>query len=272
MQRINYLFLAAAVCLSGIVFSQEKGFYGKKTFIELGVQGQLPVFYNLVAEKGYVEKSGTLNRSYSLIDYGFKAGLGIILRENLGLVLEYNHRFYQINPLRGGELNRQYIDSGETLRTDYIYPQVAFLKLRERMIMPKMVLSTDMGRIPAGLTHEIGIGYSLIGLTGSDKFVTYTETNGITAEDISKSLVDPEFDEVSGLTYMYGIRMNYPVTKSFLFNLGFRYSYATLFNKKGFRKRELSESWLSSREMWSRINERRQFGFIHFSVGGTLCF
>ena len=272
MRRIKYLFLLVAVCLSGKALAQEKGFYGKKTFIEFGVQGQLPVFQNIVAEKGYVEKNGELHKSYNLIDYGFKASLGAILTENFGVALEYNHRLYQVNPLRGEELNRQYVDSSGTFRTEYISPQVAFLNIQERMILPKILFSTNFGRIPAGLTHELGIGYSLIGLTKAPYSVAYTETNGVTAESISQNLVDPEFEEVRGLTYMYGIRMNYPVTKGFLLNIGFRYSYSTLFNKKGFRGRELSEAWLSGREMWSRINEHRQFGIINFSVGGTLCF
>ena len=272
MLRNNYVLLLLSVCMAGSSMAQEKGFYGKKTFIEFGLQGQIPVFQNLVAEKGYVEKNGTLNKSYNLVDYGFKASLGTIITENVGLALEYNHRFYQVNPLSGGELNRQFTDSNGVFHTEYIYPQVAFLNIQERMIMPKLIFSSDFGRIPAGLTHEIGVGYSLIGLTKADFQVAYAETSGVTAESIAKSLVDPAFEEVKGLTFMYGIRMNYPVTKSFLLNVGFRYSYATLLNKKGFRNREESESWLSGREMWSRINQHRQFGIINFSVGGTLCF
>jgi len=272
MRQIKRILALAAIGLAGTALGQEKGFYGKNTFIEVGAQGQFPVLQNILNDKGYVEKNGTLQKSYDLKDFGFRASLGTIVSENVALALEYNHRMYQVNGLRGGELNRQYIDSAGTLRTDYITPEVAFIGIQDRMIMPRIIFSTNSGRVPAGLTHEFGIGYSLISVYGSDFMVNYAGTNGITAESIMKNLIDPEFDELRGLTYMYGVRMNYPVSKNFLVNIGFRYSYSSLLNKKGFRDKELSEAWLSGREMWSRVNQHRQFGIINFSVGGVLCF
>lgn len=272
MKTKSCLFLFLLALATGSLFAQEKGFYGKNTFIEFAGQGQVPLFQNIFAEKGYVNKNGTLHKSYDLNDYGFRVALGTILSENFGLALEYNHRFYQFNPLRGGELNRQYMDGGGNLVAEYIRPEVSFFNVQERLILPKLVFSNGMGRIPAGLTQEFGVGYSLIKVMTDDVGVAYASDGTHTAESIREKLLDPSVDELKGLTYLYGIRMNYPVTKSFLLHVGIRYSYTTLLNKKGYRKQELSESWVSGREVWSRLNQRRQLGIITFGIGGTLCF
>lgn len=267
----NKLLAVLLLLVAGKFTAQEKGYFGKNTFIEFAGQGQFPLFQNIFAEKGYADKNGTLHKSYDLIDYGFRAALGTIISENVGLAVEYNHRFYQVNPLRGGELNRQYLDGGGNLITEYIRPEVSFFQVQERLFMPKIIFTPGNGRVPAGLTQEFGIGYSMISIK-NNAGVAYTPDGIHTSESIRENLLDPSVGELKGLTYMYGLRMNYPVTKSFLLHIGVRYSYSTLLNKKSYRKQELSEAWTSQREIWSRVNQRRQLGIVTFGIGGTLCF
>jgi len=273
MKRNRILLVAVLLFLSGSISAQEAGFFGKKTFIEIGGQGQLPLLLNAAnQEKGYVVKSGTFNKSYNLKDFSFRAGIGTILSENTAVAIEYNHHFYQVNPLRGGELNRQYLDSSGTFIEQYIRPEVAFLQIQERTIMPKIIFSSNAGRVPAGLTQEIGLGYCLIAIMNREAEASSISANGLDGATISKSLIDPEVEEYKGMTFMYGLRMNFPVTRNFLVNVGVRYNYSWLFNKKGYRKTEMTESWLSGRELWSRLQQRRQLGIITFGVGGVFCF
>jgi hypothetical protein len=253
--------------------AQETGYFGKKTFLDLSVQGQLPLIYSLVTrEKGYVTKNDELQKSYNLKDFGFRGSLGMMLSENVGVAFEYNHHLYQVNPLRGGELNRQFIDSTGALATQYIQPQVEFLQIQERTFMPKFVFSSFNGRIPAGLTHEIGVGYCMIGIDNREAKASNGADSVFTGEIISKNLIDPEVDEYKGMVFMYGLRMNYPLNKSMLFHIGVRYSYSWLFDKKDFRKTEQTTAWLSGRELWSRINQHRQLGIINLGAGLTICF
>lgn len=270
-RRINYLLSLVLFCLAGTAVAQESGFYGKKTFIELGVQGQLPLVYNAVTqEKGYVFKNGTLQRSYNLKDFSFRGSIGAILSENMAIAVEYTQHFYQINALRGGELNRQYTDSNGAFVAQYIRPEVAFLDVQERTIMPKIIFSSNSGRVPAGLTNEIGIGYCLMSVKNRQPEVS--STGSFDAATLRKQLLDPKVDELKGMTFMYGLRMNFPITRSFLLNVGVRYNYSILFDKKGYRKMEQTDAWLSGRELWSRLNQRRQLGIITFGVGGVICF
>jgi hypothetical protein len=267
--KTKYTLLLLLTALSVIVRAQEPGYFGRKTLIEFGAQGQLPVFQNLVTnEKGYVYRSGELHRSYNLKDFSFRGSIGVIVTENAAMALEYSHHFYQVNPLRGGELNRQYTDTGGALIAQYIRPEVAFLDIQERVIMPKVIYSSFDGRVPAGLSQEIGIGYCMIGITNREPQTAFDGTPD--AETIRKQLIDPEVDELKGMTFLYGLRMNFPVTRSFLINVGVRYNYSWLFSKKDYRKMEQTESWLSGREIWSRVNQRRQLGIITFGVGGTI--
>lgn len=269
--KIKYLLLVLPAVLSTIVQAQEAGYFGKKTLIEFGAQGQLPVFQNLVTgEKGYVYKSGELHKSYNLKDFSFRGSIGTIVSENAAVAVEYAHHFYQVNPLRGGELNRQYIDTGGALVAQYIRPEMAFLEIQERVIMPKVIYSSFEGRVPAGLTQEIGLGYCMIAIINREPETAFETAGTFDAETVRKQLIDPEVDELKGMTFQYGLRMNFPVTRSFLINIGVRYNYSWLFNKKGYRKMEQTEAWLSGREIWSRLNQRRQLGIVTFGIGGTI--
>lgn len=269
--KIKYILLLLPVVLSSFAQAQEPGFFGKETLIEFGAQGQLPVFQNLVTnEKGYVYRSGTLHKSYNLKDFSFRGSIGMIVSENAAVALEYGHHFYQVNPLRGGELNRQYTDTSGALVAQYIRPEVAFLDIQERVIMPKVIYSSFQGRVPGGLTQEIGVGYCMIAIADREPQTAYDGGSTLDAETIRKQLIDPEVDELKGMTFMYGLRMNYPITRSFLINIGVRYNYSWLFNKRGYRKMEQTEAWLSGREIWSRVNQRRQLGIITFGIGGTI--
>lgn len=271
--KIKILLTACFGCILSVVQAQETGYFGKKTFLEISGQAQLPVVYSLInRDKGYVSKGDELHKSYNLKDFGFRGSLGMMFSENAGVAFEYNHHFYQINPLRGGELNRQYIDSTGALTAEYIQPQVAFLEIQERTFMPKIVFSSFDGRIPAGLTHELGVGYSMIGITNREAEASNGADSVLTGQSISKNLIDADVDEYKGMVFMYGLRMNYPINKSMLFHIGIRYSYSWLFDKKDFRKTEQTEAWLSGRELWSRINQRRQLGIINLGAGLTFCF
>jgi len=268
MRSKSILFVLLSL-ISGRLFAQQPGYFGKKTMIDFGVQGQLPIFLNTFNnEKGYTYTGGELQKSFNLKDFSFRASIGTILSEETAIALEYVHHFYQVNPLRGGELNRQYTDSNGQFVEQYIRPEVAFLEIQERVIMPKIIFSSNQGLLPGGLTHEIGLGYCLIDVKNRQPQVGYMGTPD--AASISQNLLDPDVDELKGLTAMYGLRMNFPVTRNFLINIGVRYNYSWMLNKKGYRKMEQTEAWVSGRELWSRLNQRRQWGIITFGIGGTI--
>ncbi len=266
--------LIVAFCISTIscVYSQEAGYFGRKIVLEIGTMVQIPVFSNIFSKKmGFINRSGELKESYNFLDYTFRTSIGTILSENSAAAFEFDLRYYSVIPIRNGEINRQFTDSSGVEKTEFHQAEVEFLPIQELVFLPKAIFSTNSGRVPAGLTHEIGIGFSSIQLINRNLLVN-SEDNPQLSKSIQNQLIDNRVGGLKGLVFMYGIRMNYPISKNLLFHIGVRYQYASLLEKRRFRKFENTESWISGRELWSQINQRRQLGIINLGIGFNLCF
>ncbi|MNK24677.1 hypothetical protein D3C87_429890 [compost metagenome] len=252
--------------------AQEAGYYGRKIFVEIDGQGQIPLLLNLFGEsKGYVSKNGTLNSSYNLLDLAYRGSLNVAITERVGFGLEFSQRFYKVNLQSVDELTRNFKDSAGTMITEYVGAKVSYLPIRETIFMPRLLVSLNDSRVPCGFSSEIGVGYSLIQFPGNNLSVELTEPhNSIQLPDVKEKLLDSRAEEFRGMVFMYGFRMNYPINKRLLFHIGFRYQYAMQFGKKKFRRMDESDYWFSGREIWSKINTRRQLGIINFGTGLTI--
>lgn len=251
--------------------AQEVGYYGHRIFLELDGQGQIPLLQNIFGErKGYVSKNGTLNSSYNLLDLGYRASLNIAITEPVGFGIEFSQRFYKVNLQSNDEITRNYRDSAGTMITEYLNAKVGYLPIRETVFMPKILVSLNDSRVPCGFASEIGVGYSLIQFPNRDLDIELSNPQipDQTAQ-VKEKLMDSRAEEFRGLVFLYGFRMNYPITKRVLFHIGFRYQYAFQFNKKKFRRMDESEYWFSGREVWSKVNLRRQLGIFSFGTGLT---
>ena len=254
--------------------AQEVGYYGRRIFLEVDGQGQFPLFQNIFGErKGYVSKKGMLNSSYNLLDVAHRTSLNIAITESVGFGVEFSQRFYRVNLQSRDEITRNYKDTAGTMITEYAMAKVAYLPIRESIFMPKVLISLNDSRVPCGFASEIGVGYSLIQFPDRNLEVELMDPQlpGQTAQ-VKDKLLDSQTEEFRGLIFMYGFRMNYPLTKRILFHVGFRYQYAFQFNRKKFRAMEESEYWFSGREIWSKVNLRRQLGIFSLGTGLTFTF
>lgn len=260
--------LLASTSLS---MAQEVGYYGRRIFLELDGQGQIPLLQNIFGErKGYVSKGGTLNSSYNLLDVAYRASLNVAITEPVGFGIEFSQRFYKVNLQSIDEITRGYTDSSGMLITEYLPAKVAYLPIRETVFMPKLFVALNDSRVPCGFASEIGIGYSLIQFPQRDlEIELLNQQQPDQTVQVKDKLLDSRAEEFRGLVFMYGFRMNYPLTKRVLFHIGFRYQYAMQFNKKKFRRMDESEYWFSGREIWSKVNLRRQLGIFSFGTGLT---
>lgn len=263
------------VCLSLLVISQSKaqepGYYGRKIFLEIDGQGQIPVLLNVFGEsKGYTSKNGTLHSSYNLLDLAYRGSLNVAITERVGFGVEFSQRFYHVNLQAVDELTRNFRDTSGNMITQYADAKVAYLPIRETVFMPRLLVSLNDSRVPCGFSSEIGVGYSLIQFPMRDLDVEVADpSNPIQVGAIKEKLLDSKAEEFRGMVFVYGFRMNYPLTKRLLLHVGFRYQYAFQFGKKKYRSMDESEYWFSAREIWSKVNTRRQFGIMNFSTGLT---
>lgn len=267
------LFLCLLLCTT-LSRAQEVGYYGHRIFLELDGQGQFPLLQNIFGErKGYVSKKGTLNSSYNLLDLSYRGSLNIAITESVGFGIEFSQRFYQVNLQSIDEITRNFKDSLGTMITQYHDAKVAYLPIRETVFMPRIMVALNDSRIPCGFASEIGVGYSLIQLPNRNLDIELLNPSepGLT-EPVKEKLLDTRAEEFRGMVFMYGFRMNYPITKRILFHVGFRYQYALQFGKKKFRRMDESEYWFSGREIWSKVNLRRQLGIFSLGTGLTFTF
>lgn len=251
--------------------AQEVGYYKRRIFLELDGQGQIPLLQNIFGErKGYVSKNGALNSSYNLIDLAYRASLNVAISESVGFGIEFSQRFYKVNLQSADEITRNYKDSSGTMISEYMPAKVAYLPIRESIFMPKVLISLNDSRVPCGFASEIGIGYSLIQLPNRNLEVELLDPKiPDQTSQVKEKLLDSRAEEFRGMVFMYGFRMNYPINKRVLFHIGFRYQYALQFSKKKFRRMDESEYWFSGREVWSKVNLRRQLGIFSFGTGLT---
>ena len=251
--------------------AQEVGYYGHRIFLELDGQGQFPLLQNIFGErKGYVSKNGSLNSSYNLLDFAYRGSLNFAITESVGFGIEFSQRFYRVNLQSANEITRNYRDSAGSMIIEYLEAKVAYLPIRETVFMPRVLVSLNDSRVPCGFASEIGVGYSLIQFPDRNlDFELINSSEPDQSAQVKEKLLDSEAEEFRGLVFMYGFRMNYPISKRVLFHIGFRYQYAMQFNKKKFRRMGESEYWFSGRELWSKVNLRRQLGIISFGTGLT---
>ena len=264
------------LCFSGFfsaALAQEKGYFGKKTFIEIGANAQVPLFQNLFGqEKGYMDKGGSLRSSYNLYDQTLRGSFSSSISETSALGFEVMLRNYAIKPQKGDVLNRQYVSTTDgSLVTQEIAARVAMMPVQEVVLMPKITFSSG-SIVPAGLTHEIGLGYSLIRLKDVNPLVEMDSVGSLNSTTVSNGFVDDRATELKGLVFNYGLRLNYPISKSILFYIGVRYQYAMMLEKKEYKKYDQTESWFSGQEIWKTLNTRRQLGIANIGLGFTFCF
>lgn len=250
--------------------AQELGFYQRKVFLEIDGQGQFPLIQNLFGEsKGYIHKSGGLQSSYNLLDAGFRVSLNVASDEYSGFGLELAQRFYWMNLSNGSDFGRKYSTSGGTVEEN-IPAKIAFVPIQETVIMPRFFTSINDSRIPVGFCSEFGIGYAMIGIADRHPGISVDSSAAYTADQVTNRLLDSRVERFSGLNFMYGFRLNFPLSERVLLHVGFRYQYSFLFGKKKYRNMDESEYWFSPKEIWQKLNLRRQLGIMSFGAGITI--
>lgn len=267
--KVKLLFGALLICFGST--AQESGYFGKNTFLEIDGFGQLPVFTNIFHTKGYANASGKLKESYNLLDYSFRASLSTVIDEYTSSGLEFGLKNYFINPQKGDEVNRQVLQEDGTVLSESVNAKAAMIPIQEIQLMTKALFSSS-SRVPSGISHEVGVGYCMIRIMDQHPLVEVGPGAAYDAAEISDNFVDQRMTEMKGLVFSYGIRMNYPITRSLLFHYGFKYQYNMMLGKKKYKDYEYSDAWFSGREIWSTVNQRRQLGIMSFGMGLTLCF
>lgn len=265
------LVLAAFLVVVSWVHGQELGYFQRRVFIEIDGQAQFPLFQNLFGEKmGYRNQNGTLQKSYNLLDAGFRVSLNVTNQEFTSFGIEFGQKFYWLNLSNSNEFGRRYVTSSGNTIDENIRANVAYVPVQETQIMPRFVFSMNDSRAPLGFASEFGIGYNMISFANRHPGIQVDSTGPYSLQEVDDRLMDSRIERLNGLNIMYGFRLNMPINKRLLFHIGFRYQYHYLFGRKKYRAQDDSEYWFSSREIWQKLNVRRQLSIASFGAGFTI--
>lgn len=271
--RNKLLLISLVVLFSPNCFSQETGYYGKRFFVEIDGQGQIPVLNFLFGEKqGYFHRNNEMKKSFNLVDIAYRASINYATNKATSFGIEFSQRFYHFNSTSRDEISRDYRDQYGFMISEFQSAKVAYFSVRETNFMPRVLVSLNDSQIPCGFASEIGIGYSLIQLPQNSFEIELPTEQAHLADGILSKMLDPRAAKFDGMNFMFGVRMNFPLGKHFLYHLGFRYQYALLFQKKKYRGMNESEYWFAPREVWTNLNDRRQLGVMSFGTGITFTF
>src|SRR6218665_237138 len=198
------ILVLGALLLSLSLNAQEKGYFGKNTFLEIDGFGQLPVFTNIFHDKGYANASGKLKESYNLLDYNFRASVSSVINEYTSSGFEFGLRNYFINPQKGDEVNRQILQEDGTVTSESVNAKAAMIPVQEIQLMAKFLVSSS-SRVPSGLSHEIGVGYSMIRIMDQHPLIEVGAGAAYDANAIADNFVDQRMAEMKGLVFSYGV-------------------------------------------------------------------
>lgn len=269
----NKWILIFFVCFINLGYGQKLGYYGNRFFVDIDAQAQLPLVQTIFGgNSGYVEQKGQFVEQRNWKDFGLRASFNYVATKKMAFGIEISQRYYNINPLYIREITRSYKDSDNTQIVEHLPATVTFFSVNETNFMPRFLFSWKDANLPIGFSSEIGLGYSLIHLSSVRSKVKLDPQAPYSSNEVKEKLIDPKAQNFQGANAMFGIRLNFPLTKHVLFHVGFRYQYAMMLQKKKYRTSSDSEFWFSPREMWSKTNERRQLGIFSFGTGFTFTF
>ena len=265
------------------VFSQDEanGFYGVKRYISLDAQVSSPFIYNTIHKGELLDPNLDPARAallmnyhftYSRIlddDFAFSLELGT---SNFDFALGHNTKTYSPEVYANSALTKENI-----LATSIKVPLV---NVRSYTVLPIFEFATDPGLIPAGLFHQVGIGYTWSQLTDQHYQIQVSGvTNDLLQTPIVKTYTPSNFYDYKGksiktISFVYGITRRVPITKRVLFNYGVRYmlnmplTFHVRFNGESSDPKS-SEYIFSNSDAREQLNVRLFQSAIHFNVGFT---
>lgn len=238
------ILLCIAILSMTTVMGQDKGYYGKKAFVEVTGLGAIPLINNWGSDYGYYVKSGsTIINGKDKFNAGFNVNVGIAMNSQNALSFSAGYSYFNIE----GPTNLYYY---EPQNNSFQSIPVKFenLKVRSLVLMPIIQFSTSKhAMLPVGFSHELGFGivrskvldndYQYIGNANQDgSFYHNGDSKDVVEFMDSVSSVNGDlinYDQVyKGFILMYGLNIRTPLSKQLAIHYGMRYTLNLVANNQ----------------------------------------
>ena len=251
-------------------FSQVNGYFGKKNFIDFGIDIHMPIVYNFNTQSesysyNFINKDGKM----PILNTGFHLSYSKVITRNMALGIEGVFSSFKIAPFN---------------QNDYYYTNLntELLGVRKSTIIPKIEFSYSDALLPIGLSNQIGFGfnsYNAVERDYSGNVYYYDEMNYNT--ELTPVTKDNLYDfkngnSIKGYTILYKLTMRIPINKYILYHFGFRYTFNFVPNFNLFMPNnsivEPHDYILSNEDFRFSIKRKENRSLVMFETGLTFAF
>ncbi len=213
-------FIIVLILLAPAFNFAQSGFFGKKNIVEFSTQGSIPLIYNLrnkmtEVNAGHKAKNGTLNNQLNWFNYGFNIQDFHYFKDRFGIGIHIGYDF-------------QKAYTNENMFYDAFYNggvEMENLSMTTLTIMPKIEIGSLNGILPMGLSHQLGIGYTITKIKERN-YLLNTGGSIISNDelkDFGYTVLDFDLKH-KGLSLLYQMNYRLPLSKHLFLNYGFKYA------------------------------------------------
>lgn len=264
----KYFLISLTFCISLASYSQVNGFFGKKNYVDFGVDLHSPLLYNFYNSLNYSNQA-----NLGFLNYGFHVTYSRAIQSNLALGLEGGLSYFSVAP-------------AQTSLGNYYNTSLEPIRISKSSFMPKFEFAYNDALLPIGVSNQIGIGFNYYkalendysgSVTIYDDFGSSQKLN--VSDDNYFNFTDQE--TVQGYTIMYKLTMRIPINKFLLYHFGFRYTFNFVPNLSdllgsSFQTNDTNtnstEYILSQRDIDYSIKVKENRSLIMFETGVTFAF
>ncbi len=203
----------------------EKGYFGKKAFIQSQVNFSAPLSFNLLtnySNTGYKKSGTSLTKSKGdIVRHGFHLTLGYAYRKNVAFSFEIGQDYFHVLPP-----NKIY-DEGSSGFVSVFHER---LSGRSMTFLPKLEIGNKDALLPMGLTHQIGLGLTTFTILEKNYLFALHENNAANTtsySDNKNEIIPIDFSKIQPgklIFLFYGLNMRTPINKSLFINYGINYA------------------------------------------------
>jgi hypothetical protein len=247
-------------------YSQATGYFGKKNFVDIGINVHNPFIYNIKNQLDntttYLNKNGELEEKSPLLNFGYAISYNRVITNNLAFGLEWHQSNFNVATFPESSFNYQ----------------IEMLGIRKTTVIPKIEFSYNNALLPIGVSNQIGFGVSSYTPRERD-YIGYTysldDNYDFVMTDITKdNYYDFDNKSIKGYLFLYKLTMRIPINKFLLYHFGFRYTFNFVKSSfYDFYSTETSSDYILSRSSVNQsIKYKENRSLFFFDTGITIAF
>ncbi len=260
------------VLLSAPIHSQF-GFLGKRNSVTLGLSGYTPILSGSYRDVTYKLSNNQLKSASERFNYAGYLSYSIAAKKRLSLGVDGEFRVF------GVLAPRYYVSTflnneGSYVASDTTFVRMNSISVQSISILPKFEFYSKNGISSVGLSHQLGVGFSLLKLVNKNydySIYEYSSTNSSTWTPPDIYTVNKDWDSYKAISFLYAINMRIPFSDHLAFNFGISYTANISIKPSDEQFEKNKDPFLSYSDIYYQI-QRENLVLIQIKSGLTYFF